>query len=452
MFKKLFSILSLSFLSFLFFVPPISAAKQTPATNPVCWTKEDCQAIFQKNGWSWSEKNFFQGGHDDICGSKFGFCIPVGQTDTEISIGGKTQFKDLGDYFKTIYIWALSIGGVVALALVIVGGFMYMTSAGSPDRVKNAKQRISHALLGLFFLLISYTLLYTINPDLVRLQLPKTYMIRQVSLGTNLCKDLPESTKVAPVSGRSSSVEVPKAGFNIPVNQQFANRNELDKKINASQAVSCGFKFFWPDSNDQFCWGHLCSNVTASGKSGAPRTCVNSGTPDSPKYECVEGVLSGTITAEGIDYPFIDDEIRLIAFCTDDIFKRTLVYGETTAENEIEGKSQTYLFNLASMIGGKNPSCPPEKQKFYLLVEVNEKGGIDDWQPVGIENGKCNVNLWKKAGLQPQVFNSLSQKTIIEKYSVMESNFITRNDLTMGLVCNINLKLVDFPPLTGIWN
>lgn len=178
MFKKLFSILSLSFLSFLFFVPLASAANVDPVNNPICWSKNDCQEAFKTFHWIWDEKKFSLGGPDNICGSNLGVCVPAGQAEVEIKIGGKVKFTDLGDYTKTVYTWVLSIGGVVAVVLVIVGGFRYMTSAGSSERVRGAKQTISSALLGLFFLLSSYTLLYTINPDLLYLKMPQVYMIR----------------------------------------------------------------------------------------------------------------------------------------------------------------------------------------------------------------------------------------------------------------------------------
>ena len=52
----------------------------------------------------------------------------------------------------------------------VVGGFQYVTSAGDSGRIAKAKKRIVDALTGLLLALGSYTILYTINPDLVRFE------------------------------------------------------------------------------------------------------------------------------------------------------------------------------------------------------------------------------------------------------------------------------------------
>lgn len=65
-------------------------------------------------------------------------------------------------------IWTV---GIAAMFMIVIGGFMYMTSAGNTSSVGTAKGIIKDALLGLAAALCAYLILYVINPDLVKLNL-----------------------------------------------------------------------------------------------------------------------------------------------------------------------------------------------------------------------------------------------------------------------------------------
>ena len=73
----------------------------------------------------------------------------------------------LAQYIGGIYTFMLSIAGVVAAVMMMVGGFQYVTSAGDKGKVGAAKTRIANAMIGLVLALGSYAMLYAINPDLV---------------------------------------------------------------------------------------------------------------------------------------------------------------------------------------------------------------------------------------------------------------------------------------------
>jgi len=47
-----------------------------------------------------------------------------------------------------------------------------LTSAGSPAKISEAKDRIGSAILGLIIILASFLILKVINPDLITLKLP----------------------------------------------------------------------------------------------------------------------------------------------------------------------------------------------------------------------------------------------------------------------------------------
>ncbi len=75
------------------------------------------------------------------------------------------------DAFQKLYQYLISISGVVALVVLIVGGIIYLTSVGEPEKLNKAKKQILAALFGIVLLLSSYLILRTINPELVNIQL-----------------------------------------------------------------------------------------------------------------------------------------------------------------------------------------------------------------------------------------------------------------------------------------
>lgn len=74
-------------------------------------------------------------------------------------------------YLQWLFPFMLSLAGILAVVMIIIGGFQYMTSAGSTDSIGRAKDRITNAILGLLLAAASWVILNTINPDLVRFRL-----------------------------------------------------------------------------------------------------------------------------------------------------------------------------------------------------------------------------------------------------------------------------------------
>ena len=86
------------------------------------------------------------------------------------TIKGTTPTSEgLPGLIRYIYLFSLGIVGMVALLSILIGAIKYVTSAGSPDKAKDAKEQITSALLGVLILLASSLILQTINPDLINL-------------------------------------------------------------------------------------------------------------------------------------------------------------------------------------------------------------------------------------------------------------------------------------------
>lgn len=76
---------------------------------------------------------------------------------------------DPGAYIYEVFIFALGIVGLAALAFLVYGGIRYILSAGNPSALADAKDRMTAALIGVVLLLSSYLILNTIDPRLLQL-------------------------------------------------------------------------------------------------------------------------------------------------------------------------------------------------------------------------------------------------------------------------------------------
>jgi len=92
------------------------------------------------------------------------------------------------EYFKYIFNFLIWISGLIALVVLVYAGFQYFTSAGNPEAMNDAKNRIGAALLGLLILFGSYLILTTINPELIVFHLPRLRpIISELPAGVLVC-------------------------------------------------------------------------------------------------------------------------------------------------------------------------------------------------------------------------------------------------------------------------
>lgn len=75
---------------------------------------------------------------------------------------------DIGAIALAIVEILLRIGVFVAIAYVIYGGFMYITSQGEPDKAKGAQQTITNALIGLALSIVATGVVAFLGGQLTR--------------------------------------------------------------------------------------------------------------------------------------------------------------------------------------------------------------------------------------------------------------------------------------------
>ncbi|MFA5022019.1 MAG: pilin [Patescibacteria group bacterium] len=96
--------------------------------------------------------------------------------------GGLVEFEDvacsggyctvpwISQYIAALYRYGIGAAGILAVVMIMVGGFIWLMSAGSPDKVGKAKEFITAALTGLVLALFSFLILNTVNPRLTSLE------------------------------------------------------------------------------------------------------------------------------------------------------------------------------------------------------------------------------------------------------------------------------------------
>jgi hypothetical protein len=84
--------------------------------------------------------------------------------------GNATTNPQIGQCVNQIYLWALGAAGVLALIMMIYGGYEVMTASGNATRATNGKSYIYSSIIGIVILLGAYLLLSVINPDLTQLE------------------------------------------------------------------------------------------------------------------------------------------------------------------------------------------------------------------------------------------------------------------------------------------
>jgi lysophospholipase L1-like esterase len=88
-----------------------------------------------------------------------------------INIGGIQQVTGLPEYINTVYRYLVSIILVVAIVMVVYGGFLYLTGAAGIGSIQRGKQIIRDALIGMVVVLAAYAILQTINPSTTQFRL-----------------------------------------------------------------------------------------------------------------------------------------------------------------------------------------------------------------------------------------------------------------------------------------
>lgn len=89
----------------------------------------------------------------------------AGDGTTAIKAGKTQEGGYIMEYVTVIYAYLAGLAGLLAVLMMVLGGFQVMTSGTSPAGIAAGKDKIINAVGGLILLLVSAILLYTVNPN-----------------------------------------------------------------------------------------------------------------------------------------------------------------------------------------------------------------------------------------------------------------------------------------------
>src|SRR5260221_7881399 len=73
-----------------------------------------------------------------------------------------TQNQNLRDYIKSVVNFALGFLGLIAVVVIIYGGFLYVTAAGNEEQAGKGKKALTYSIIGILIILSSFAIVNTI--------------------------------------------------------------------------------------------------------------------------------------------------------------------------------------------------------------------------------------------------------------------------------------------------
>jgi hypothetical protein len=133
-----------------------------------------------------------------------------------------------GDYANKLIRLLIGAAGALAVVMIVIGGIQYMSSDAVGEK-QSGKETMSNAVIGLGLALVSYLLLYTINP---KLTIIKDNLVPSVSVEVKVVpaielkiQDNVDSgdDSVATGQGKNTNTTCPGTVINIPSGLQVKN-------------------------------------------------------------------------------------------------------------------------------------------------------------------------------------------------------------------------------------
>lgn len=150
--------------------PPFKACgSNVPFIDPIC----NCGAKTEKS----------QSGSNSLAGSNrisppVNFTPSVTIPSSKFQAGSNISLEEksttyIGQYISGFYNYAMGIIGILAVIVFMIAGIIWLTSAGNPSKISQAKDLMIGSITGLILLLTSWILLNTVNPALIEFKITK---------------------------------------------------------------------------------------------------------------------------------------------------------------------------------------------------------------------------------------------------------------------------------------
>lgn len=449
--KKIFILLSL----LACIVPQISHAQ----VDQRCWTEDACydarkslfgQATPEKGKPGW-EKVFRQddtteklcGLRQDAVGTKVGFCLPATTAKIKISIGGQNEFAGLGEFVAFIYKYGMGIAGILSVLMIIFAGVQWIVSAGSSEAISSAKHRITGAVIGLIILATAYTILYTINPDLVNLRPPNAWMINTQKISAPYCSQITKgqiSKDPSNDTGKTLTTKEKQDGFSAAVKAaSWAPTSTAkcgsDYYVQSTGALTCSGTFCPGDA--QICYDKFATGKPACFSANIAGTIKSSDTLDNllAGQGFTQTVVDITVK-EGWAGPDWASSPAIYSVCNNGDYDNLSTTGnDPTKDYVAENVQNYYLTTTNEEIENHVKRCDSEGgfKGFVLYLNMNEAGDpIREPHFIGRTSEGTGIDLGDKHKAKSDCVLSI----IKAKY------FISPDDLKKGVRRDVNAAYI----------
>lgn len=79
----------------------------------------------------------------------------------------KKTYSNLSEYVKDFYIFAIWLITGISIIMIVYGGYTMIVSSGNPEMINKGKSTIISALVSLALLVLAYTVLKIISPQII---------------------------------------------------------------------------------------------------------------------------------------------------------------------------------------------------------------------------------------------------------------------------------------------
>lgn len=453
--KKILFILLL----IIWFIPKPSHAQ----VDQRCWLEQECYDARKsylrvetprigEAGWKevFRQDNTTKqlcGGEKDAAGKKIGFCLPTSGADTKISIGGVNKFAGLPEFISFIYRYGMSVAGILAILVIIFAGVQWTISAGNTEAISSAQHKIYGAVIGLVILAAAYTILYTVNPDLVNLRPPNAWMINTQKIADPYCGEVKGNISKNPSNptGQALSREQKAAGF-----------SSVREWVSTSTA-RCGSDYYVQSTGALTCTGTGCDPGTVCyAKDTTQLSCNQANFAGTIKNGDVEANLLSEIPGigrvvfgEGWTWPWVGNdstkEMEIYMVCNNGTHSQLDIdYPQDPVKNvNPVDKTQKYALSTTNAeINEEWSDCNDEggPKGFVLAAEFNESGESSDVIG-GLEEHMIGRPLGTNAGGVFQGFDLMNSSNDWDECifrNAPAEHFFSKEELISGIKLDIN--------------
>jgi len=240
------------------------------------------------------------------------FSDPPTQWDKE----GNVYLPWIGEYIRAIYNFGLVAISILAVLMIIVSGIKVMMS-GLGGEKKEAYKRIAQAVIGLALAWGSYTILFIVNPNLLKLKSLQIQLVQPVNIPDDYMPEIPDSPADVPPNDLVSLDGYSKFFVTNATNEAFKKVKEELKKIGEIGVNSayrgpgeqyslmvrlCGCPNPPPQNAEKSDWEKLCTKY--KGCNAAMVVTIKNGIMQAPKVSHFSGqALDAQMTNKNTTIP-----------------------------------------------------------------------------------------------------------------------------------------------------